>query len=108
MATDYPWNLVRPRPERFGMWMPVLDVLADDALALAALEEATIGPDWIERVRQSGGEPVGTPTLRRQDNLRYMLPMRHPNGEPVLDESGAEVLDHVKFFIYVLGEAYRA
>lgn len=93
--------------ERILMMAAVYDGLAGDAPALAACEERVAGPAWIRFVRGLGGEPHGVPALRREPNPRYGLPRSYSNGDPVLDEDGAPVLDRVLFTIVATGYAVR-
>lgn len=99
----------RMKPERFMAAWPVSDSMADDAEAMAALEEYVRREGWAEAVEAVGGYAIemGPELLDRVGNVGYGWPLTDDDGEPLLDDDGQPMVDHLKFTLIARGWAVR-
>jgi hypothetical protein len=90
----------------FRVMVPITDTLADDHEALAEYEDHVVDHEWAAQIRRAGGEPTADrPRLERRDNRAYGSVITDEDGNPLTDSSGFPMIDHIKLFLVMTGQA---
>jgi hypothetical protein len=89
------------------MAMSVYDGLAEDEVALAAMEGIVRTEEWPAAVVRAGGCPVGEPEVTREPNPSYGYAFQDEDGNVLLGADGEPLIDRAKLLIIARGRAVR-